>query len=118
MSENTAKSARCLLVQSSRFGQGNPRLGEQLMESFLKSLKTSTACPDTIILSNSAVVLACGQSDLHPLLASLEEENIRILVSEESLSFYSMEADLKAGQAAGMDEITACLCQAQSVITL
>lgn len=118
MSEIFTAPGRVLFLTSSRFGQGNPRLGEMLMKDFLTSLPENKYVPSAIILVNSAVVLACSQSELHPLVAAIEQAGVKVLVNEESLSFYSMESSLQAGQPCSAQKMSDCLLAAESVITL
>ena len=53
-----------VVLNSSRFGQGNPRLGEKLMKKFLNALEDGEMLPETIILYNSAVVLLTDGSPI------------------------------------------------------
>lgn len=114
---STFDPSRIGFLTSSRFGQGNPRLGESLMEDFLKTLSGNPARLTTLLLANSAVVLACSDSPLCPLIQKLEEEGMEILVNQESLAFYSLEAKMEAGQTIDAAGMTERLIKADQVIT-
>ena len=103
-------------LNSSRFGQGNPRLGESLMKDFLQSVSTEKNRPDAILLYNSAVVLACQDSELHAQLETLEKAGTAILANQESLEFYSLSERLVCGKSADMEQMSTVLMQAAKVI--
>ena len=103
-------------LNSSRFGQGNPRLGESLMKDFLHSLAIEANWPDALLLYNSAVVLACSSSELHEELETLEKAGCAVIASEESLEFYSLKEQKTCGQSASMEAMTAILMRADKVI--
>lgn len=103
-------------LSSSRYGQGNPRLGESLMKSFLTSLGRQDPLPDAILLSNSAVILACKDSTALEELGALEKAGVEILVNEESLAFYSLEQSLLLGKATSLSDMTQRLAQGGQIL--
>ena len=105
-----------LVLNSSRFGQGNPRLGESLMEDFLKTVANSDSRPAAILLYNSAVGLACKDSKMLEPLQALAEGGCDILVNEESLIFYSLAANLEAGKPSSIEDMTKRMLAADVVI--
>ena len=105
-----------IVLNSSRLGQGNPRLGESLMTSFLESVLTGQARPVAILLYNSAVVLATDQSPVCPVLKKCADPGIDILVNQESLEFYSLDKSVCAGHPASMDEMTQRMMNAATVV--
>lgn len=109
-------NARIVVLNSSRFGQGNPRLGESLMEDFLDTLAKSVNVPQAILLYNSAVVLACKDSKLLKPLKALADLGCKVLVNEESLVFYSLAANLEYGEPTSLKDMTECMMEADAVI--
>lgn len=105
-----------VVLNSSRFGQGNPQLGEKLMKAFLEALKGSEERPRAILLYNAAVVLATDQSPVCPLLQSLEEDGIEILVNEDSLTFYGLGSVRKVGEPVSMEDMTARMLGASLIL--
>ncbi|MGM9961142.1 MAG: hypothetical protein ACI32F_07550 [Allobaculum sp.] len=105
-----------VILNSSRFGQGNPQLGERLMKTFLSSLATGKTRPTAILLYNSAVVLASSESPVLEDLQTLEKEGIEILVNEESLSFYSLDAALKAGTSCPLADMSEKMMNADLIV--
>lgn len=110
------KTGSVLVLNSSRFGQGNPRLGESLMNDFLAGAADSPLCPAAVILYNTAVVLACKDSVVLSMLQAMEEKGVSVLVNSESLDFYSLTEQLEAGKPCSMAEMTDILFEAETVI--
>lgn len=107
---------KILMFNSSRFGQGNPRLGESLMKDFFEALAMMDEKPDAILFYNSAVILACKDSPVLNPLQSLAKRGTEVLVSASSLHFYNMDKILAAGRIADMEEMAGLIMQADSVI--
>ncbi|MBF0579745.1 hypothetical protein IM774_08140 [Erysipelotrichaceae bacterium RD49] len=112
MSENEV----LVVLNSSRFGQGNPQLGEKLMVSFLESLADLDAKPRAILLYNSAVVLATDQSAVLPALDTLEKLGVEILVNEQSLTFYNLGGNRKVGQPCDMATMSQRMMNAALIV--
>lgn len=111
--QETYKSVTVL--NSSRFGQGNPRLGEKLMRQYLQSLSAARKT-DALILLNSAVVLASQENGMLEELNAVEKAGTDIYCEEESCAFYSLPAQI--GLVRNMDEITDIIYLADKTITL
>lgn len=107
---------KIIILNSSRFGQGNPRLGESLMNDFFEALASMDEIPSAILFYNSAVNLACVEPGIINPLQSLEKRGCRLMVSASSLNFYNLNKELKAGTIASMEEMTEIMMNADSVI--
>ncbi len=105
-----------IVLNSSRLGQGNPRLGESLMNSFIESVLAQDARPAAILLYNSAVVLATSQSPICPVLQKCAQEGIDVLVNQESLEFYSLDGALQAGHSSSMSAMTSRMLNAAVIV--
>lgn len=108
--------SKIVILNSSRFGQGNPRLGESLMNDFFEALAGMENIPDAILFYNSAVNLCCQEPGILNPLHSLEKRGCRILVSASSLNFYNLNKDLKAGTILSMEEMAELMMSADTVI--
>lgn len=108
--------SKIVILNSSRFGQGNPRLGESLMNDFFEALAMQETAPDAILFYNSAVNLACQEPGILNPLHSLEKRGTRLMVSASSLNFYNLSQELKAGTIASMEEMTEVMMNADTVI--
>lgn len=105
-----------LVLNSSRFGQGNPRLGESLMKGFLEALSLSESAPAAVLLYNSAVVLACKESPVLEQIKALEKGGCAICVNQESLEFYSLEGSLEAGKPMDISAMTKRMLDADVIL--
>lgn len=113
-----SKAGHIVLLTSSRFGQGNPRLGESLMQSFLFSMTLQDPLPDAIVFMNAAVALLCQDSEALRDLKTLQQEGVAILADEASLNFYGYRDSLMIGEKRDMNELTALLMGAAHVTSL
>lgn len=107
-----------VVLNSSRFGQGNPRLGEKLMKKFLNALEDGEMLPETIILYNSAVVLLTEESPCSRALRRLEHADVDIAADKDSADFYDLKDKFVCGRVMDMDELTHLLMNATKVIKL
>lgn len=109
----------CVVVlNSSRFGQGNPRLGEKLMKKFLNALEEGSSLPETIVLYNSAVVLLTEESACSRALKRLEHAGVDIAADKDSAEFYDLKDKFVCGRTMEMEELTQLLMNATKVIKL
>lgn len=108
--------SKIIVLNSSRFGQGNPRLGESLMNDFFEALAGMDNIPDAVLFYNSAVNLACAEPGIINPLQSLEKRGCRLMISASSLNFYNLNKELKAGTIASMEEMAEMMMSADSVI--
>ena len=105
-----------IVLNSSRFGSGNPRLGESLMKDFLDCLSKTDPKPDALLLYNTAATLACKDSPVLEEMKKLEENGIEVFASLESLMFYGMSEDRQAGGPVNMDMMVQMMMNAKKVI--
>lgn len=116
--EASVASGTVVVLNSSRFGQGNPRLGEKLMKKYLNSLEDQAVLPETIILYNSAVVLLTEDSPCSRALRRLEHAGVDVAAEQDSAEFYDLKDRFVCGRIMNMDELTAVLMNAEKVIKL
>lgn len=90
-----------ILVKSDLFGQGDEKLGQILMNSFLYTLN-ETAGIKHIIFMNRAVYLTTEGSPVLAHLKSLEEKGISILSCGTCLDFYQKKQQLAVGTVTNM----------------
>lgn len=107
-----------MTVSSSRFGQGNPRLGESLMQSFFYAMTRQDPLPEVMIFMNAGINLVCENSSMLQDLKVLEKEGVRILVDEASLNFYGFRDQLAIGEKADLMTITQILLKADRTLAI
>jgi selenium metabolism protein YedF len=105
-----------VFVTSNQFGQGDEKLGEILMRSFVKTLHELEPLPREIIFANSGVRLTSAGSDLVADLQRLEERGVAIRSCGTCLDFYNLIDSLEVGTATNMYEILTSLARADRVV--
>lgn len=109
-----------LFLTSEEIGKGhNPKLGKLLILELFNSLIRYNIKPKSIILSNSAVNLACDEErEILNKLTLLNEQGINILICNLSACENGKSEKIRIGKLASMDEICENLLTAWKVITL
>ncbi len=92
-SENTV----VVLIKSSLFGEGDSKLGNILMKSFLVSLLESDKKVKSIILMNSGVELSTKNLEAVEILKAFEVKGSVIYSCGTCLDFYKLKEELKIG---------------------
>lgn len=107
-----------LVISADHMGRGDSTLGQILMRSFFHTLTEVEPLPDTIILFNTGVRLACEGSQVLDDLSSLEESGITVLVCGTCLNYLGLEAQHLAGQVSNMYDIAESMLGAGKLVTI
>ncbi|MDD2422144.1 MAG: sulfurtransferase-like selenium metabolism protein YedF [Heliobacteriaceae bacterium] len=91
-----------ILVKSNRFGEGDPKLGEVLMKSFMFVLTESDLPLKHLIFMNKGVFLTTEGSELLGYLAALEDQGVAILSCGTCLDYYGLQEKLAVGKVTNM----------------
>lgn len=86
-----------VLIKSSKFGEGDSRLGNILMKSFLVSLLECDKKVKALIFMNSGVELTTGNLEIIEVLKVFEEKGSIIYSCGTCLDFYGLKEELKIG---------------------
>lgn len=86
-----------VLIKSSLFGEGDPKLGNILMKSFLVSLLESDKKVKALIFMNSGVELTTRNFEIIEVLKVFEEKGSVIYSCGTCLDFYDLKEELKIG---------------------
>jgi selenium metabolism protein YedF len=113
---STAHNSIVVVINSSRFGQGNPRLGEKLMKAFFFSLTKSDTLPETVLFYNSGASLTCKDSPVLEDLRTLACAGVTIKTCGTCLDFYNLTESLEVGEVTNMYDIVETLMNASKVI--
>lgn len=119
-SQSTPSSliSQAVLMTSDSIGDGDRALGTLLARGFLYTLTEMSQRPGTLIMMNSAVTLACSESELLPDLEKLESLGCEILVCGTCLDFYGLTKELQVGSISNMYSITEALLAADKTLTI
>ncbi len=105
-----------VVFRSDKMGLGDEELGGILMRAFVNTLKELRPLPRTVLLYNSGVFLACGESPSIMALRELEESGAKILVCGTCLDFYGLKPSLKLGTVSNIFDILEALSKANPPI--
>jgi selenium metabolism protein YedF len=107
-----------LVVSSDVMGRGANELGGILVRGFFHALGEVSPRPQTVILFNTGVCLACEGSPVVDDLCALAEEGIDVLVCGTCLNYLDLTGALAAGQVSNMYDIAEAMLGAGKVVTL
>ncbi|MCX7990930.1 MAG: sulfurtransferase-like selenium metabolism protein YedF [Proteobacteria bacterium] len=97
--ENMAKN---IIISSKRLGQGDERLGEILIKSFIYTLCEREIKPKNIFFVNSGVFLTVKDSPVIEELKKLVQEGTNIFSCGTCLDYYNLKDKLAVGKIGNM----------------
>jgi selenium metabolism protein YedF len=107
-----------LVISADVMGRGEPQLGNILLRGFLHTLGEVEPLPQTIVLFNTGVRLACEGSPVLDDLCALAAGGVDILVCGTCLGYFELTEKLSAGQVSNMYDIAETMLRADKVVTL
>jgi selenium metabolism protein YedF len=107
-----------LIVAADSMGRGEAELGTILVRGFFHTLGEVEPLPQTIILFNAGVKLACEGSQVLDDLCALEDKGIEILVCGTCLNYFELTEKLAVGQVSNMYDIAETMLNAGKVVHL
>jgi tRNA 2-thiouridine synthesizing protein A len=107
-----------VLVTDQGLGRSDPDLGAILMKAFVDTIADLSQPPDTIVLMQAGVRLACDGSAVLDQLKALQAKGVEILACGTCLDFFALMGELQVGRVSNMAEIVETLMAAERVIPL
>jgi selenium metabolism protein YedF len=107
-----------LVISSDSMGRGDAELGNILMRAFFHTLGEVEPLPQTIVLFNAGVKLACEGSPVLDDLRALEDSGVEMLVCGTCLGYFELNDELVAGQVSNMYDIAETMLRAGKVVNL
>ena len=107
-----------IIIGSDKYGNGDGRWSEMLMESYLYALSESSTLPKELIFYNSGVKLTAEGSNVIESLEILKSKGVRILICGACLDFYKLEDMLIIGEVTNMYEIVEIMNKASNTINI
>jgi selenium metabolism protein YedF len=107
-----------LVISSDSMGRGDAELGDILMRAFFHTLGEVEPLPQTIVLFNAGVKLACEGSPVLDDLRALEDSGVEMLVCGTCLGHFELNDELVAGQVSNMYDIAETMLRAGKVVNL
>jgi len=107
-----------LVVAADTMGRGDAELGSLLIRGFFHALGEVEPLPQTVILFNTGVKLACEGSAVLEDLCALEAQGVQLLACGTCLNYFGLTEKLAVGQVSNMYTIAETLLNAGKVIHL
>lgn len=105
-----------ILIGSDQMGQGDIKLGQILMKSFLFTLPEAETTPDVMLFINSGVKLTTGGSEVLEPLEQLTGQGVEIASCGLCLEYFDLKDKLAVGRISNMLETVNTLAQAGRII--
>lgn len=128
VSAATAQDAACPAVQatptggvvavipSEFMGSGDDELGAVLMKGFVFALTQLDELPETVLMYNGGVKLACAGSSSLDDLRALAEAGVEVMSCGTCLNHYGLAEQLEVGEATNMYVIVEKQANARGII--
>jgi len=107
-----------LVVSADKMGRGEAELGQILIRGFFHALGEVEPQPQTMILFNTGVRLACEGSPVLEDLSALAAAGVEILVCGTCLNYFQLKERLAAGRVSNMYEIAETMLRAGKLVHL
>lgn len=106
-----------IYINSATMGDGDDKLGANLMGVYLDTLSNFAHDISHIILVNSAVKLACQGSEVIEQLQNLAGTGTSILSCGTCLNFFEIKEQLEAGVVSNMFEIIEVMKNSSKILS-
>jgi len=106
------------LLTAEQLGISDPEPGKNLMNNYIHALEQHTEAPKAILLINTAVRLAAGDSKVLEALKGLSERSCDILLCGMCVNYYGLADKIAVGRISNMLEISGILSSASHAVTL
>jgi len=94
-----------IVFDSDALGVGDKELGKKLLKLFLKLLCQRHDKPQTVVLYQLGVTLACQGSEVVDLLQHLQREGVEVLLCTTCLEYYDLMDKVLVGTVSNMATI-------------
>ena len=107
-----------LLITSSTLGEGEPDLGEKLLDAFLGQLFESKTLPAVIICLNSGIFLTTAGSSVLERLQRFEAAGTSVYSCGTCLEYHGRADQLQVGTVGNMRQTVQALLQHRRVLRI
>lgn len=112
----TPQGKTVVVLSSETMGEGDPVLGQKLMQGFVYALTEQDRLPDTILLYNGGAKLSVEGAATLSDLKLMEEEGVEILTCGTCLNHYGLTEKLGVGSITNMYVICQKMSEASFII--
>jgi len=105
-----------VVIASDKMGDGDDKLGYQLMNNFIIALKDLDRLPQKIVFYNKGVALATNQSPVIDHLKDLKKMGVELLLCSTCIDHYSLNESIGVGILSNMYVIAEVMTTAENLI--
>ena len=116
-SQLDTRTNHVVLLASARLGEGDDKLGDLLMKTFLYTLAQFNDLPAAVVMINSGVKLAVEGSPMLEHLMELKQKGVEILACGTCLDYFHLKDKLCVGDISNMYTILECLMGADKTLS-
>ena len=113
---DTEEKKKIVVLSSEMMGSGDDKLGTILMKNFIYSITQLEELPNTFLLYNGAVKLACNGSESLEDLEGLQASGVKILCCGTCLKYFGLTDQLAVGEISNMYTIAETQMDADLII--
>jgi intracellular sulfur oxidation DsrE/DsrF family protein len=106
-----------IIVNQAQMGVGDVELGRRILAACLRKLASFSGL-EAIVLYNTGVTLATKGSFVAAELSELHQKGIDVLACGTCVEHFGIRDQMLFDPVSNMDEILACLRDAEKVVTL
>lgn len=103
--DNTKNDEFSILIGTDKLGNGDDKLGETLMKSYIYALSESDKMPRKIMFLNAGVKLVAKGSSVIESLEAIKAKGVEIASCGVCLDFYGLKDELLIGEITNMYSI-------------
>lgn len=107
-----------LQITKNYLGEGDARLGRQLLENYLRQRNAEERLPAVICFYNAGVKLLAEENDTLKILQEIEAKGVKLLACKTCLDHFGLTDQMKAGIAGTMIDIITLQDNADKVIAV
>lgn len=111
-----SKTGTCIVIRSSRMGEGAEELGGILIKAFINTVKEVSPLPSTIIFYNGGIHLTTNDSPVIESLRELEKKGVKILICGTCAEYYQKKPQISVGTISNMYTIMETLASAGKIL--
>ena len=105
-----------VVISSDKMGEGDEKLGQLLIVTFIRALKDLDKLPRKMVFYNSGVKLVTKSSPVIEDLRDLEKMGVELLICSTCLNFYCLETVVGAGTVSNMYSIAEAMAASDKIL--
>lgn len=105
-----------VVINTNTMGQGDEKLGQTLLKSFIYSLTEQDVLPEYILFYNGGAQLVTNDSDSIEDLQALAAQGVKILTCGVCINYFDLKEKLGVGEITNMFRIVEIMRKSQRIV--